>query len=409
MSPGNFCLACMDADAVDGVCPRCGEPVGWKPKSSLHLTPGLLLQSRYLVGRALGHGGFGITYLAWDQEQGRKLAIKEYMPNGVAARASGDPRVGPISDAGAAEYLYGLDKFIEEAQMLARFQQYPNIASVVAFFKENGTAYLVMEFLDGVTFEEFLNRRGGRISWEKALRVMQPVLEALSTLHAEDILHRDVSPDNIFITKSGEVRLIDFGAARHALRQRSRKLSVILKEGYAPEEQYRTSGRQGPWTDVYAAAATLYQAITGQIPPPALDRQAKDSILLPYEELGSDIPPHSEIALMKALSIRASDRYQSVEDFWLALVGAPAAPAAPAAAASPDSVITPIPKTLTPAPYPPSGPRATPAGFVPAGRPLTPLPPAPTPKRPKWLLPAIVVAVGLALLAIWLAAPDNFF
>src|SRR4029077_9785529 len=135
----------------------------------------------------------------------------------------------------------------------------------------------------GVTLEEFLARRGGKVAFETALRVMLPVIDALCAVHAEGILHRSVSPDNIYLTRNGRVKLIDFGAARNALSQKSRNLSIILKEGYAPEEQYRASGIQGPWTDVYATAATLYHAITGQVPQPALDRQAEDQLKRPSE------------------------------------------------------------------------------------------------------------------------------
>ncbi len=315
----------MDSDAVDVTCPKCGRPAEWKPESALHLPPGTQLRDQYLIGRALGHGGFGITYLGWDTDLARKTAIKEYMPNGVAGRASGATAVTPFSANTQAEFEWGLEKFMDEARVLARFHNHPGIVSVITFFRANGTAYLVMEYLDGTTFEDFLKRRSGRITWETAMRVVNPILDALSAVHAEGILHRDISPDNIYLTRTGQVKLIDFGAARNALGQKSRNLSIILKEGYAPEEQYRTSGMQGPWTDVYAVGATLYHALTGKIPPPALDRQAeaadgKDPLQTPTA-MGVTLSLESEAALMKALAIRGQDRFQSVEDFKLALTG----------------------------------------------------------------------------------------
>src|SRR5579885_3245830 len=147
-----------------------------------------------------------------------------------------------------------------------------------------------------------------------AIRVMLPVMDALGAIHAEGILHRDISPDNIYLTRAAQVKLIDFGSARNALIQKSRRLSIVLKEGYAPEEQYRASGIQGPWTDVYAVAATLYHALTGQVPQPSLDRMAEDR-LAPPTRLGAEIAPNVEAAILRALAIRAQDRFQSAEDF----------------------------------------------------------------------------------------------
>jgi len=358
-----LCLACMDSDEVDVTCPKCGRPAEWKADSALHLPPGVKLREQYLIGRALGHGGFGITYLGWDTDLARKTAIKEYMPNGVAGRASGATAVTPFSANTQTEFDWGLEKFMDEARVLARFHNHSGIVSVITFFRANGTAYLVMEYLDGTTFEDFLKRRSGRITWETAMRVINPILDALSAVHAEGILHRDISPDNIYLTRTGQVKLIDFGAARNALGQKSRNLSIILKEGYAPEEQYRTSGMQGPWTDVYAVGATLYHALTGRIPAPALDRQAeaaegKDP-LTPPTELGVPLTPESEAALMKALAIRAQDRFQSVQDFKLALTGfvepAPTRPLYPEDPRMAEIGIQSIPGPISGTPLPPSG------------------------------------------------------
>ena len=286
-----------------------------------------MLRDQYMIGRALGHGGFGITYLAWDVGLETRLAIKEYMPNGVAGRSVGDTRVLAYSDQTKVEFEYGLERFLEEARVLKKFRDHPNIVSIDTIFRDNGTAYLVMEYLDGMTFEEFLKRRGGKVTVETALRVILPVMDALSAVHGEGILHRDISPDNIHLARNGKVKLIDFGAARNALGQKSRNLSIILKEGYAPEEQYRASGIQGPWTDVYATAATLYHAITGQVPRPSLDRQAEDQLKWP-SQMDVVIDPDAEASLMRALAVKASDRFQSMEDFKEALGGGPVAPAA---------------------------------------------------------------------------------
>ena len=311
-------MGCMERLSDTAVCPRCGWRDVTAPESPLYLPPRTTLQEQYLVGRVLGHGGFGITYLGWDLNLESKLAVKEYLPSGVATRTTGTVTVSPFSGQARQDFDWGLEKFLEEGRVLARFKSHPGIASVFNFFRANGTAYLVMEYLEGCTLAQYLDQHDGQIPFGMAVRVLAPVMQALREVHGAGILHRDISPDNIYITRSGPVKLLDFGAARYALGQHSRNLSVILKEGYAPEEQYRTKGVQGPWTDVYATAATLYGAITGKIPPPALDRLDTDE-LIPPSSLGVDINPPFERSLLKALAVRAADRYQSIEDFEAAI------------------------------------------------------------------------------------------
>jgi serine/threonine protein kinase len=322
MNLETLCVGCMQDDSGAPVCPVCGRPFAMAAQNPLQMRPRTLLHDQYLIGRALGHGGFGVTYLAWDTGLATRLAVKEYLPHGVAGRAANTTQVMAYSDSTKAEFEWGLERFLEEARTLKKFKNFPGIVSIDTAFRDNGTAYLVMEYLDGSTFEDFLKIRGGQVPYATGLDIMLPVMRALGAVHAEGILHRDISPDNIYVTNSGQVKLIDFGAARNALGQKSRNLSIILKEGFAPEEQYRSSGTQGPWTDVYATAGTLYFSITGRIPQGALDRQAEDK-LQPPSQLGSDIDPRSEAALMRALSIKAHDRYQSMQDFSAALTGTP--------------------------------------------------------------------------------------
>jgi serine/threonine protein kinase len=419
MNLETLCLGCMDDDSGAPVCPKCGRPADLPAKNSLQLTPRTMLRDQYLIGRALGHGGFGITYLSWDLGLETRLAIKEYMPNGVAGRSSGETKVLAFSDQTKPEFEWGLERFMEEARVLKKFRDHPGIISIDTVFRDNGTAYLVMEYLDGSTFEEFLRRRGGKITFETALRVMLPVIDALSAVHAEGILHRDVSPDNIYLTRNGKVKLIDFGAARNALGQKSRNLSIILKEGYAPEEQYRASGIQGPWTDVYATAATLYHAITGKSPQPALDRQAQDEVL-PPSQMGFDMEPRAEAALMRALAVKANDRFQSMEDFKLGLTGtAPVSSEAPVRERQEAAIPTPrpIPREVSPAAPPPAQPvtpvREQPANMRPpiSARPVEAPPPpahmAASPARSRWILPAILGAAALVTIGVVLHKPDS--
>ena len=393
----------MENDTGLPECPTCGRPFDLPPRSPLQLKPRTLLRDQYLIGRALGDGGFGITYLSWDLGLESRLAIKEYMPNGVAGRSGGESKVVPYTEQTKQEFEWGLDRFLEEARVLKKFSNHPGIVSVDTVFRDNGTAYLVMEFLDGVTFEEFLARRGGRITFETAMRVVLPAMDALAAVHAEGILHRDISPDNIYLTRAGKVKLIDFGAARNALGQKSRNLSIILKEGYAPEEQYRASGIQGPWTDVYAMAATLYHAITGRIPQPALDRQAQDKLQWP-SQLQIQIEPRVEAALMKALSLKANERFQSMEDFKAALTGSTtsfAPPVIPVAAAVPMQAAPPPPPppvTPTMAQVPPS--------HIPSTQAVPPKTMSPqSSSSVKWLL----LMIPLALLLIGGALALTYF
>jgi len=370
-----LCVGCMQDDSGAPVCPVCGRPLESPAQNPLQMRPRTMLHDQYLVGRALGHGGFGVTYLAWDTGLATRLAVKEYLPHGVAGRAANTTQVMAYSDSTKAEFEFGLERFLEEARTLKKFKNFPGIVSIDTVFRDNGTAYLVMEYLDGSTFEDFLKQRGGHVPYQTALEIMLPVMRALAAVHAEGILHRDISPDNIYVTNSGQVKLIDFGAARNALGQKSRNLSIILKEGFAPEEQYRSSGTQGPWTDVYATAGTLYFALTGKIPQGALDRQVEDKLEYP-SRLGSDIDPRSEAALMRALSVRAHDRFQSMQDFSAALTGM-------AFEESPQ----PYAQTMQQAPPP----YAPPYEFLPPA----PAAPAPSSGGGKWLWIAIAVVAVL--------------
>jgi serine/threonine protein kinase len=282
---------------------------------------------QYVLGKVIGHGGFGITYVGWDKHLLRKLAVKEYFPAGIAMRGGVTTAVTPFNSQQQKDYDYGLDRYLDEARMVAKFNHHPNILSVLNFFRENGTAYIVMEFLDGVTLEKHLEQMGGKISFAEAMTLLTPVMEALEEVHEAGVLHRDVSPDNIHVG-ARQVKLLDFGAARVALGERSRNLSVILKEGFAPSEQYRSKGNQGPWTDVYALAATMYRATTGVMPPAALDRMMEDE-LQPPRTLKVEMNEAQEAAVIKALAFDPRDRWQSMKEFREALLGRIDSPPAP--------------------------------------------------------------------------------
>ncbi len=307
------CPNCFGATAVTP-CSHCGWQVGQdNPPPALAL--GRVLDGRYRVGRVLGHGGFGITYLAWDDNLQLRLAIKEYLPRDCVSRGPDGVSLAVYSGQAGDQFAYGLDRFLEEARTLAHFDQHPGIVTVKNFFRAHGTGYCVMDYVAGITLRQYLDQQpGGRIGVEDALKLLTPVMDALRAVHKEGLLHRDLAPDNIYLTQDGRIKLLDFGAARFATSEHSKSLSIILKPGYAPEEQYRSKGKQGPWTDVYGLAATFYRAITGAVPPEALDRTEEDELLPPSKQ-GIAIQPHQEAVLLKALAIKAPLRYQSISEF----------------------------------------------------------------------------------------------
>ena len=317
-----ICYGCFQEKPGDSpVCLHCGFSAE-EEQSLLALPMGTVLHGRYLTGRVLGVGGFGITYLSWDLVLEIKVAVKEYLPSGLATRHADRYQV-VLTGRRREDYENGMERFLEEARILARLQGTPNIVSVQDHFRENSTAYFVMEYVDGMSLKAYLASQGGRIPCGQALTILQPIMEALTRVHALGLTHRDISPDNVSITSGGESKLLDFGAARFSSGGET-SVSVILKHGFAPEEQYSSHGSQGPWTDVYAMGATLYRCITGELPPDSIARAHSDTLKKP-SELGVSLPEGVEAAILKAMAVKAENRYPSMEAFLQALRGADAA------------------------------------------------------------------------------------
>ena len=314
----NFCYNCFQQrETSDGPCPHCGfDLVENEKKYPVALRAGTVLNGRYIVGRVLGQGGFGITYLAWDTQLEAKVAIKEFMPNEIATRIG--TTVSVAVESRSEDFTYGSERFQEEARTLAKFIGNPNIAAVTSYFDENDTSYFVMDYIEGISFKTYIANHGGKVSVEDTLNVMIPVLRALTAVHQEGFIHRDVTPDNIYITKDGMVKLLDFGSARYSIGDKSKSLDVILKVGYAPKEQYIRRSRQGPYTDVYSCAACFYAALTGFLPPEALERLDHDE-LVPVSQCGVDIPEYLDKAILKGLAVQPEDRFQSAEEFLNAI------------------------------------------------------------------------------------------
>ncbi|MEY8428269.1 protein kinase [Lachnospiraceae bacterium 46-15] len=315
----NRCIGCMEEHTGEGECPHCGFDARKYEEAFHHLLPGTVLNGKYVLGKVLGEGGFGISYLGWDLNLECKVAIKEYYPASYVTRqAVYTPIVSVLNGSRREFYQKGLNKFVEEAKSLAKFSRLPGIVFVRDYFQENGTAYIVMEFAEGMTLKSLLEKNDGRLPAELVFRMMRPVMESLKEVHKKGLIHRDISPDNMMVDEKGQVKLLDFGAARNYLSGEEKSLSVILKPGYTPEEQYRSRGEQGPWTDVYALCATMYRAITGELPLESLDRMSEDDLKPPLA-LGVSISPQQEAALMRGLAVYKKDRLADMEELMSAL------------------------------------------------------------------------------------------
>ena len=287
-------------------CPKCGFDRSSYKRDTYVLPIGSVLSNRYKIGGVLGKGGFGITYMAYDMKLECPVAVKEYYPHGVAARDVDSAQVYTVNEDTASSFKTGAEKFYDEARLVAKFNGNPNIVSVHDFFYENDTVYFIMDMLKGITLKEHI-KKNGRLTYEQAVYVMEEVAGALIVTHSASVLHRDISPDNIMICDDGTVKLLDFGAARQVVSEGSQSLSVILKQGFAPIEQYQKKGKQGPWTDIYALGATIYHSITGDVLEDPMTRLDDDE---EYESNKYNIPDELWQIIHKATMLKQQDRYQ---------------------------------------------------------------------------------------------------
>ena len=284
------------------------------------LRKGTRLIGRYTIEGVLGQGGFGITYLGMDELHKKKVAIKEFFPQGIVTRNIEYEDTVTVTLVGEKEnYDKGKERFLKEAQTMAMFSKDKGIVKALDFFEINNTAYIVMEYLEGVTLKQYL-RENKRIDAEDLVELLVPLIEALDEIHSQGLIHRDISPDNIMVLPDGRIKLMDFGAARDYTEFGEKSLSIVLKPGYAPPEQYQTHGVQGPWTDIYALCATMYKCITGENPPDAIDRLVDDH-LKKISAFGISVSPQIEKAIIKGMSVAAKDRYQNIGDFCEDLYG----------------------------------------------------------------------------------------
>ena len=290
-------------------------------EENLHcLRKGTRLIGRYTIEGVLGQGGFGITYLGIDELHEKKVAIKEFFPQGIVTRNTEyEDTVTVTYVEEKADYEKGKERFLKEARTMAKFSKNEGIVKVLDFFEINNTAYIVMEYLEGITLKQYL-RENQRIAPEDLIELLVPLIESLDEIHSQGMIHRDISPDNIMVLPDGRIKLMDFGAARDYTEFGEKSLSIVLKPGYAPPEQYQTHGVQGPWTDIYALCATMYKCITGENPPDAIER-VMDDHLKKISAFGIPVLPQIEEAIIKGMSVAANDRYQNVGDFCEDLYG----------------------------------------------------------------------------------------
>ena len=311
------CLGCMRKFGEEfEICPYCGYTVGTEAKAKNHLAPGTVLQNRYTLGKVLGQGGFGITYIAWDGKIGRAVAVKEYMPYAFASRMTGEKEVSCYSEEARQHFLQGLEKTRKETYALSQFGELESVVKVHDCIEENGTAYIIMELLRGRTAKEILSERG-RLTFAETMHIMTPVLQTLDAMHNAGMIHRDIAPDNIFVCEDGRIKLLDFGAARVVSGTDEKTLSVMLKAGYAPVEQYSSRSKQGPYTDVYAASATMYKMLTGETPPDSLSREPDGSDLAGLSQ--TDAPQAAQETILRGMAQKAAGRIQSATELLQAL------------------------------------------------------------------------------------------
>ncbi len=304
-----YCFNCMSERAQGQPCRNCAQQNNFEVMPH-HLRPGQVLNQKYLVGKAIGEGGFGITYIGRDLVLDVKIAIKEFYPSGYVNRNNTiTQEVTTASEEQRRFFNMGKSRFLHEAQNVAKFIGEPGIVGVREYFEANGTAYIIMEYLDGMTLSKYI-RQHGPFEPKKIFSLMLPIMQSLQKVHDAGIIHRDISPDNIMYMRNGALKLMDFGSARYFTNE-EKDMSIMLKRGYSPEEQYRKNGHQGPWTDVYGLCATIYRCITGYIPEDALDRASSDTLKRP-SAMGVHITQPLESVLLYGLAVFSSNRCKNM-------------------------------------------------------------------------------------------------
>lgn len=312
-----LCMNCFSVKGKYEVCPYCGYAEGTPPEHPQYLTPGTILANHFIVGTAIDMGGFGITYRCYDTTLGIAVAVKEFFPAGLVNRAPGESMVGLLSGDKQQQYRVELKRFLMEAQSIAQFGKAKDIVNVYAFFEENNTAYIIMEYIDGVLLKDYLEKQG-KMEPQVALHIIDLIINAVKKIHSKGIIHRDISPDNIFISSEDAIKVFDFGAAQLNDSAEGKNCEKVIKVGYSAPEQYRDKSNQGFYTDIYSVGAILYQMLTGIKPMESTEREHKDTLKSPLE-LGVKIEPNVDRAIMEAMAVQPELRFQNIQQFEDAL------------------------------------------------------------------------------------------
>ena len=310
----NRCYGCME-EITAYPCSHCGYQPGESPGYAL--APGTILNGKYLVGKLLGQGGFGLTYIGWDLMLEQKVAIKEYYPSGQVVRQNGASLEWYGTQQAQTARDSGKDIFLKEARKMTRVRKIPQVVQVLDLFLANETAYIVMDFIEGETLKQRLQKTGP-LSWQDARDIFLPVVQAMEQVHQAGLIHRDLSPDNLMLQPDGGVQILDLGAAKDLNLNSGVSSMQVAKSGFSPLEQYIQQGGSGTWTDVYALAATIYYTLTGILPPSAVDRLSKDSLRWDLPQLKA-LPSGVLHALQKAMAIRSEDRTQTMQELYQSL------------------------------------------------------------------------------------------
>lgn len=312
-----LCMNCFSVKGQYEVCPYCGYVEGTPPVQPHCLTPGTILGNHFIVGTVIGFGGFGITYKCYDTTLGIIVAAKEFYPMGLVNRSPGETKVGLLSGERREQYNVQLKRFFMEAQSVAQFGKAKDIVNIYDYFEENKTAYIIMEYIDGILLKDYLEKQGAMPA-EVALGVIMPIIEGVKKIHSKGIIHRDISPDNIFITDENSIKIFDFGAAQLNSSKEGMTGEKVIKVGYSAPEQYRDKSRQGFYTDIYSVGAILYQMLTGRKPIESTERERRDKLKSPLE-LGVKVNSNVDRAVMEAIAVQPELRYQDIRQFEEAL------------------------------------------------------------------------------------------
>lgn len=356
MTTYDKCPNCFMPIGASTVCLNCGNDYSKDKKYTGVLPPFTLLDNRYLIGKVLGKGGFGITYIAKDTYSNTICAIKEYMPSEYSTRSGSTQSIVPYSDEKAKfVFTHGREKFIEEARTLKKLLNDPIVVDILGYFEQNNTAYLVMEYLDGQDLRKQARSSGGKLDPDFAKMVFLTVASSLMEIHKKEILHRDLSPENIIVTKNGNIKLIDFGAARNFVSTQNKGMSILLKPGFAPPEQYNAKGCQGPWSDVYALCATFYTLVSGKPLVDALFRYRGEE-QPSLASLGCNVTKKTSDVIERGMELDFKRRYKDFKELLDDIDIASAAPKPVPQQMPPRSVsqqqIPPRPTSPQPVPQP---------------------------------------------------------